>query len=144
MLTSSLLATLMLFALPDTMRESGALQLTVTNIKAETGRVWVGIYMNEEEFLDREKARLVEMKVDQKGQLIIPIDSLDYGSEYALAIFHDEDDDGEMNLNWFGLPSEPWAFSGEPKTRLRLPKFDEVKFCFKPGKEDHLVRLRKW
>lgn len=144
MFASSLLATVMLFASPDTMPVTGALQLTVTNLKVKTGRVWIGIYTNETDFLDREKARLVEIKVNKKGAVKIAIDSLNYGSEYALAIFHDEDDNGEMNLNWLGLPSEPWAFSGEPKTRLRLPKFEEVKFCFKPSKEAQTVRLRNW
>lgn len=134
----------MLYAAPDTGRVSGDLQLTVTNIKAETGRIWVGVYLSEDDFLDREKARLVEAKVDSIGNITIPITALDYGTEYALAIFHDEDDNGELDRNFLGLPTEPWAFSGEPKTRLRLPRFEEVKFCFKQGQEAQVVRLRKW
>ncbi len=143
MLASSLLSILTLLATPDTNR-MGDLNLTVTNIQENSGRIWVGIYRSEEDFLDREKARLVEAKVDSSGSLTIPISALDYGTEYALAIFHDEDDDGELNRNFFGLPAEPWAFSGEPKTRLRLPRFAEVKFCFKEGREAQSVRLRLW
>jgi len=66
------------------------------------------------------------------------------GKEYALGLFHDVNDNGEFDLNWLGLPSEPWAFSGTPKTRLRLPYFNEVSFRvdgMTPGK---MVRLRKW
>lgn len=144
MIASSLLSVLMMLTPADTFPATGVMELCVVNIKKESGRVWVGIYRSQEEFLDREKARLVEMKVDKAGKLVIPIEDLDYGTEYAFAIFHDEDDDGELNLNWLGLPSEPWAFSGEPKTRLRLPRFDEVKFCFKHGKESQTIRLRKW
>lgn len=128
----------------DTMPKTASLELTVTNIRHSGGRVWVGIYLSEADFLDREKGRLVEAQVKKDGSLIIPISGLDYGTEYALAIFHDEDDDGELNTNWLGFPSEPWAFSGEPKTRLRLPRFEEVKFCFKQGKEMQTLRLRKW
>ena len=143
MLASSLISILLAFATPDTNR-MGDLNLTVTNIQETGGRIWVGVYRSESDFLDRDKARLIEAKVDSSGSLLIPITALDYGSEYALAIFHDEDDDGELNRNFFGLPAEPWAFSGEPKTRLRLPRFGEVKFCFKEGGEDQVVRLRLW
>lgn len=122
----------------------GAMQLTVTNVQQQKGRIWVGIYESKADFLKRDKSRLVEMAVDHAGNVLIPIDALQYGKEYAFAIFHDENDNGEMDYNWLGLPTEPWAFSGEPKTRLRLPVFDEVKFIFQPKLGRQTVRLRKW
>lgn len=130
--------------LTSAMPSQGALSLEVSNIKEIKGRIWVGIYESDADFLNRETARLVEMAVDHTGNVIIPINALAYGQEYALAIFHDENDNGEMDRNWLGLPTEPWAFSGEPKTRLRLPVFDEVKFTFEQGMEEQIVRLRKW
>jgi uncharacterized protein (DUF2141 family) len=126
------------------MPSQGELNLEIANVKKEKGRIWVGIYESDEEFLDRDQARLVEMAVDHAGNVTIPINALAYGKEYALAIFHDENDNGEMDRNWLGLPTEPWAFSGEPKTRLRLPVFDEVKFTFNQEMCTQVVRLRKW
>jgi len=123
---------------------TGSLTLTVDNIKYGKGRIWVGIYASPDEFLDREKARLIEVAVNKSGQVTIPLDSLIFGEDYALAIFHDLNDNGEVDRNFLGLPSEPWAFSGEPKTRLRLPRFDEVKFTFDRESSEHIVRLRKW
>ena len=140
----SIIIAVSFFLFTSAMPSQGSMSLEVSNIKETKGRIWVGIYESDADFLNREKSRLVEMAVDHAGNVIIPINALAYGKEYALAIFHDENDNGEMDRNWLGLPTEPWAFSGEPKTRLRLPVFDEVKFIFEQGMEEQAVRLRKW
>lgn len=120
------------------------LRVYVDNVKKAKGTIWIGIYESEDDFLDREKARLVYLKITEKGRAYLDIPDLTVGKEYALGIFHDENDNGEFDLNWLGLPAEPWAFSGLPKTRLRLPYFTEVSFRFNAGQEQQRVRLRKW
>ncbi|MEL7161671.1 MAG: DUF2141 domain-containing protein [Bacteroidota bacterium] len=119
------------------------LRLEVDNVKAAKGKIWVGIYQSEADFLDREKARLVYVDVSTTGHTFVDIPDLVVGQKYALGIFHDVNDNGEFDTNWLGLPAEPWAFSGEPKTRLRLPRFEEVSFWFADGAK-HRLRLRKW
>lgn len=120
------------------------LRVYVDNVKCAEGTIWVGIYESEEDFLDREKARLVHLKITEKGEAHLEIPDMVVGEEYALGVFHDENDNGEFDLNWLGLPAEPWAFSGVPKTRLRLPYFAEVSFRFLDGQQQQRVRLRKW
>lgn len=120
------------------------MRVYVDNVKQAKGTIWVGVYESEEDFLDREKARLVYLKITQKGRAYLEIPDMVVGKDYALGLFHDENDNGEFDLNWLGLPAEPWAFSGKPKTRLRLPYFREVSFRFDQAKEEQVVRLRKW
>ncbi|MEL6668101.1 MAG: DUF2141 domain-containing protein [Bacteroidota bacterium] len=120
------------------------LKLEVENIKTESGTIWVGLYQSSSDFLDREQAVLRAFSVNQSGSLIVDIPNLTDGKEYAIALFHDLNDNGELDTNWIGLPSEPWAFSGEPRTRLRLPRFEEVKFRFEASQNEQKVKLRKW
>jgi len=122
----------------------GVLRFHVDNVKEAVGTIWVGIYSSEKDFLDREKARLVPVKVTTTGRTYIEIPGLLVGEEYALGIFHDENDNGEFDTNWLGLPAEPWAFSGTLKSRFRLPDFEEVKFVFRPEKKQQELRLRVW
>lgn len=122
----------------------GSLYLSVDNVKLPAGTIWVGIYESEDDFLDRDKARLVAAKVSTTGLAIIEIPDLVYGKTYALGIFHDENDNGEFDTNFLGLPAEPWAFSGTLKSRFRLPHFDEVSFTFERGGAQQVLRLRKW
>ncbi|TXF88496.1 DUF2141 domain-containing protein [Neolewinella aurantiaca] len=127
---------------PDTV--TGTLRFSVNNIKHAGGTIWVGVYSSEDDFLDREKARLVAVKVSKTGDKFIEIPEMIVGKEYALGLFHDENDNGEFDTNFLGLPAEPWAFSGKLKSRFRMPRFEEVSFRFEEGAPEQMLRLRTW
>ena len=46
---------------------------------------------------------------------------------YAIAFHHDEDNDGKMNRNFLGIPTEGYGFSNNPKIYTGPPTFDESK-----------------
>ena len=43
---------------------------------------------------------------------------------------HDEDDDGALDTNLFGVPSEPFDFSNDARARFGRPDFAEAAFRF--------------
>lgn len=47
---------------------------------------------------------------------------------YAVSAVHDENGDGKLNTNLFGVPTEGWATSGNVTHALRAPDFAESKF----------------
>lgn len=129
--------------LPADPSYKGTLALEVENIKSESGMIWVGIYRSEADFLIKEKATLVGVKVNAQKTIRIEIPDLEYGA-YALAVFHDENNNGEMDRNLVGIPSEPFAFSKPPVSKFRIPTFEEVKFEFTPQRMNLKTRLKKW
>ena len=120
------------------------MRFSVDNIKFAGGTIWVGVYTSEEDFLDREKSRLVAVKVSGTGSRYIEIQGLELGQEYALGLFHDVNENGEFDTNFLGLPSEPWAFLGKLKSRFRLPRFKEISFHFDTDAPEQILRLRTW
>lgn len=122
----------------------GTLRFSVDNINYAGGTIWVGVYSSKDDFLDREKARLVAVKISAKGEKYIEIPEMIIGQEYALGIFHDENDNGEFDTNFLGLPSEPWAFSGKLKSQFRVPRFEEVSFRFDANAPEQMMQLRTW
>ncbi len=122
---------------------TGTLSIKVDNVKKLSGRIWVGIYDSENNFLVKEKAIVEGFPVTQKGELTLEIPDLKYG-DYAIALFHDVNDNGVMDRNFVGIPSEPYAFSKKPRSRFRLPKFDEVKFTFQQTNQILITRLKSW
>lgn len=120
------------------------LHIDISNIKSRQGTIWIGIYRSADEFLDRERGQLVPVSVTRTGQLTVRVPNLDYAQEYAIALFHDLNDNGEFDRNVLGLPAEPWAFSGQLRSRLRLPYFEEVKFLLDDQQRYQRVRLRQW
>lgn len=55
--------------------------------------------------------------------------------DYAAVVFHDQNDNGEVDHNVLGLPSEPLGFSGGYRMGLTsgMPSFDKLKFRFTTG-----------
>lgn len=60
------------------------------------------------------------------GSMTLTFQGLEPG-EYAVQIFHDENDNGEMDSNLFGIPSEGYGFSNGAKASFGPPKFSEMK-----------------
>jgi len=61
---------------------------------------------------------------------------------YAIKTFQDENSDGEMNFDWFGIPTERFGFSNDAKPTFQQPSFDSAKFILQPGANEMTIHLR--
>lgn len=68
--------------------------------------------------------------------LVFTLENLPQGT-YAMALWHDENRDGTMNKNFFGIPKEGLAFSRDGKPRMTPPPgpppFEDVAFAVAAG-----------
>ncbi len=91
---------------------SGAeLEVTVKNVKSADGALRVGLYASE---ADYRKTAIRQLKAEPvHGQVALRFADLPAG-EYAIAMYHDRNDNGKLDSNLVGVPTEPYGFSGEP------------------------------
>lgn len=61
---------------------------------------------------------------------------------YAFALFHDLNENGELDRNWFGIPSEPFAFSNNAMGRFSEPSWEQASFELKNGQVTQQIRLK--
>ena len=61
--------------------------------------------------------------------------------EYAVRLYHDVNDDGEMNTNPFGMPTEPFAFSNDAKGRFGPAKWEDAKFSVEAEGTAHTITM---
>lgn len=123
--------------------EKQELTLQVKNIQQPKGQVWIGVYNSEQNFLDKTKAIAVEGKVvDKNGTVSFKLD-LPFG-EYAIAVFHDINNNGVLDQTFIGIPKEPYAFSQKLKSKWRAPTYSDVKFQFNQAGQALSVSLEKW
>ena len=47
---------------------------------------------------------------------------------YAISIFHDEDEDGELGLGFLNIPEEGFGFSNNPTIGFSQPDFNDCQF----------------
>lgn len=75
------------------------------------------------------------------GETVIALRGLKPGV-YAIKTFQDENSDGEMNFDWFGIPTERFGFSNDAKPTFQQPSFDSAKFTLQPGANQMTIHLR--
>lgn len=61
---------------------------------------------------------------------------------YAFAFLHDEDDDGALDRDWIGIPSEGFGFSNDAAPGLGPPSYESARFTHRAPETDLVVRAR--
>lgn len=107
---------------------NGKLTVEIDGLKSKNGQVCVSIFASSEGFPgDRDRGLQKQCTKITDTPLPITFENLKAGS-YAVAVFHDQNNDGTLNSNVLGIPSEGFGFSSNPEIRTRAPKFSEAAF----------------
>lgn len=107
-----------------------ALSLTVKvqHIAAERGSLMLALYNQAAGFPGEEQRayRLLQVPA-HAGEQSLLLDDLPPG-KYALAVYHDANDDRKLNTNALGIPKEGYGFSNNVRPRFSAPRFEEAAF----------------
>jgi uncharacterized protein (DUF2141 family) len=100
--------------------------VTVDQIHSADGKIYVTLWGSREAWLDDQKS-LQNVGVQAASQVAVTLRDVAPG-RYAIATFHDENDSGEMDFNFFGYPEEGYAFSNDVRPFLSAPSFESCAF----------------
>ncbi len=110
-------------------KSTAKLTLEIKNVKSNLGRIFISIYNSPNTFLSPEKFKQQEIFVADtmvdgkiKTTYVLPV------GEYAIAIFHDNNDNGKMDTNFIGIPNEPSGMSNGHVPKFGPPRYSESKF----------------
>ena len=106
---------------------SSAAELTikVTDIKKMKGHLLVALYESKEAYDGGETQLASKVKVDESEHLVIFKDIPE--GQYAVKMYHDENDNNELDSNMFGIPSEGYGFSNN-EGRFGAPDYKDAMF----------------
>ena len=105
---------------------SGTLVVTIEGFRNATGHARVALFNRDAGFPDEESAAYrTAVTVIQNGHTEVRFDNLPL-SDYAVSMYHDENDDDTLNKGRFGIPKEGYGVSNNVVHALRAPKFDEA------------------
>ncbi len=114
----------------------------VEKLKSNQGSIQVGIYADAGSFLKKGKTIAgYANKGRLTGEQAKVFCQLKPGT-YAVAVFHDENGNGDLDTNFIGIPKEGYGFSNNPKSMMGPPEFKEAAFTV--GEEDleMLIQLK--
>ena len=126
-----------LLLIPFLASSQNKLSVSVEGVKTSNGRISVAVYNRSEGFLKFDQVFKADSIKAQKGITHIEIEDLPEG-EYALAIFHDENGNDQLDTNWLGIPKESVGFSRGHMKTFGPPSFKE---CVLKIKGDSQIRI---
>ncbi len=118
---------LCVFIMPAWLFSQNTISIHVHNVPSEDGKINVAVYDSDETFLKFEGVVKTGSTQAHKGVVDLKIEDMPAG-EYALAIFHDENGNDELDKNWLGIPTEKVAFSKGKMKTFGPPKYKECVF----------------
>ena len=113
------------------------LEVEVHGVASSEGAVLVALYNEESGFLKFDQVFHSTGSPAVKGVTRIVIEDLPRG-DYAIAVFHDENGNEELDANWLGIPKEPLGFSQARMKTFGPPKFRE---CVVSLQHDLIVKI---
>ena len=101
------------------------IKVTITGFNNNEGKAMVGLYDSEETFLKKEyKAIKTDIK---SNQATVEFTNVPDGN-YAISMFHDENENGELDMFMGFYPKEPYACSNNAKGMFGPPKWKYAVF----------------
>ncbi|SNS76416.1 Uncharacterized conserved protein, DUF2141 family [Ekhidna lutea] len=110
----------------------------VKNIKEIKGSLKIAIYDHEAHFLSKEI--MSDGKSIEENEMKFTFKGLGKGI-YAISIYQDENDNGKLDANFMGIPSEPYAFSNNAKGMFGPPSFEDCQFEVIGGTQEIIISL---
>ena len=102
----------------------GRIEVTVTNIKEERGSIRIGLFNNENDFPDKAFAGKIVKVSSNKAKVIF--EGLSPG-DYAVSVFHDENENEKLDTNFMGIPKEGFAFGNNAMGTFGPPSFQKAR-----------------
>ncbi len=118
---------------------AGSVTITIENAETAAGKIMVSLVQGEAEFKGEASPIAALTRRAIAGPMGFVFKDLPDG-EYALQIMHDVNDNDELDSNFIGMPTEPWAFSNNATGNMGPPAWRDVKFLIQ-GDVEQSIRL---
>jgi len=131
---------------------SGAseLRVVVEGVRSDSGTIMVGLYDTSEGFVAAIKHSTEAGLLNDKGRRVgmalraaAGVQSVVFADlpprRYAIIVFHDENDNGRLDENAWGVPTEGYGFSNNAQGFLAAPSFAAAEITL--GEENRSIAI---
>ena len=122
--------------------QSSNLKINLQGIRNNKGVILLSLFSSAEGYpSDAKKAEQKIRMPIKKLQLPIVLKNMKPG-KYAVALLHDEDEDGKMATTFLGLPKEGYGFSNNVMGLAGPPSFQKASFVVPESGTEILIKVR--
>ena len=112
----------------DVTKKKATLVVHISGIESNEGTIKIALNNSEENYSDNGNVafRGGEAAINEKKSSCT-FDEVPYG-EYAVKVFHDENDNNELDSNFMGVPKEPYGFSNDARGTFGPASWEDARF----------------
>lgn len=127
---------------PPTTTPVGGSVLTVTfeGLESKEGAVWLALFDSADGYAASKPVRTAQVAASA-APVAAAFPGLPPG-RYAIKAFHDLNGNGQLDVNPFGIPSEPYAFSNNAVGRMGPANWADAAFDVPAGAAAQTIRIR--
>ena len=123
--------------------DAGNITVHVTDLRNDKGVVRVALFNSKDNYANDKGTATLAFKKDAapvKGaESTVSFDNIPYG-EYAIKLFHDEENSGKFLTNMVGIPKVEYGFSNNARGAFGPASYDKAKFTLKDQKLDMTIK----
>ncbi|MEM9857016.1 MAG: DUF2141 domain-containing protein [Bacteroidota bacterium] len=138
-MTSQLLSLFLFITSAQLPSNLGEIEITIKNIKSQKGVLIVALFENEDSFL-KKSFQVKTIAPSEAGKPIVFAEIPE--GKYAVSVIHDENENGELDTNWAGIPKEPFGFSRKSMGNFGPPSFEDTYIQVKEGTTKATVKMK--
>ncbi len=134
------IVTLILSTILSNAQEEGhKVEVLINKIDNQEGKIYAALYDSENNFLSK---ALVSKSgtINENLECAVIFEALPDG-EYAISVYHDENNNGKLDNNFLGIPKEDYGCSNNAKGFMGPPKWKDAKFVVKQDNQKLIITL---
>ena len=120
--------------------QSATISVEITAIPSVKGVVRIALFNKEEGFRDENFALRKELFPVKGNQATWEFRDVVPG-KYAVAVYHDADNNGKLDTNFFGIPTDAYGFSNNAMGLFGPPDFEDASFVVAGGVRKISIKL---
>ncbi len=122
--------------------EKGSVSVKITDLRSDRGVVRACMTRDPERFPDCRDGEVTYRTVVKAGRTVQFRFTDVKPGRYAIALLHDENNNGKADTALFMMPTEGYGFSRDAKVRLGPPKFRDAAFDVLPHDQKQTIAMR--
>ena len=111
---------------PNSQVEEGTIFLTIKEIENKDGVMMVALFNEDDKFL-KIPSYSQEIPISDETEIKVIFRNIPY-RKYAVSIYHDLNENGDLDSNMIMIPKEPIGFSNDYFPKFGPPKFKHAAF----------------
>jgi uncharacterized protein (DUF2141 family) len=120
---------------------TGDLSVVISGYKTTRGKLKIALFNSEQDYQSNRSPLRSDSLSLEPHQSVVLFENIPHG-HYAVKVYHDENNDGKLNTNFMGVPTERYGFSNNVRGTFGPASWSSALFGFAAARDSLSIVIR--